>query len=346
MTAIAQFLPGAVAEVGKIKIGTLGPPVSGRNGSYNPMVRLDEFLITTLDRDRSGVLVPDEPLMDSLAPYRDKVGGKLRTIPVMFLSNTIADSLRSRYEWWVGRSKIGASTSDLIDGDGPTDPEKVTVSWYADPATGAVLKEPRTERMTHAHLQMKIGAGDKARPLFSLATTISVMIASNAASFGGVYKFRTKGWHSSNQLLGSLQHIKSITCGILRGPVFHLVVAPRQVFGGGQASIAQVVRVDIRGNDLKQLRDDAVAGVRYELENLRTVRAAEAQFRALGRHEESDDDDEPLALPAASKPGEAADYDLEREDLMERLRQAGASSTSLQGQSLAQLRESAALLPK
>lgn len=346
MTAIAQFLPGTVAEVGKIKIGTLGPPKKTAGGAtYSPMVRLDEFLVTTLDRDRDGVLVPDRPLMDSLAPYRDKDGGRLRTIPVMFLSNVIADNLRSRYEWWVGRSKIGAATSDLIDGDGPTDPEGVTVTWYADPKTGQPLPQPRTEPMTHAHLQQQIGAGDKARPLFSLATTLSVMIASNAASFGGVYKFRTKGWHSSNQLLGSLKHIKSITCGVLRGPVFNLVVAPKQVFGGGQASVAQVVRLDIRGNDLKQLREDAMAGVRYELENMRTVRAAEAQFRALTRHDE-DDDDELLALPAAKQqPGEP-DYDLEREDLMERLRQAGAKDAAIKGQSLAQLRESVALLPK
>jgi hypothetical protein len=155
---------------------------------------------------------------------------------------------------------------------------------------------------------MTIGQGDKATSLFKLATTLSVMIASTAASFGGVYKFRTKGWHSSNQLLGSLQHIKRLTFGVLRGPVFSLVVQPKQVHGGGVSSVAQVVRVDIRGNDLKQLRDDAMAGVKYELDNLKAVQLCERQYRLLMStpSEVIDADADPVADALAIEGDDAA----------------------------------------
>jgi hypothetical protein len=355
MTQLAHFLPGRVSEVGKIKIGTLGAPTAGRNNStYNPMIRLDQFLITTLDRDAGGVLIPDRPLMESLKEYRDKEPPhRLRTIPVMFLSNTISDVLQSRYEWWVGRSQLGAASSDLVVGDCPADPEEVKVTWFCDAKTGKPLPQPRTEPMTHEHVKLQIGAGEKTTSLFKLATTLSVMVASTAASFGGVYRFRTKGWHSSNQLLGSLQHIKRLTFGVLRGPVFSLVVQPKQVHGGGVTSTAQVVRVDIRGNDLKQLRDDAMAGVKYELDNLKAVQLVDRQYRALmaAPAEVLDDDAEPVALaelPPARGP--VSDADFEREDLMEQIRHAAArrgervDDATLRTMSLGSLRSSAEAL--
>jgi len=290
-----DLIPGAVVEMGKIKIGTLDP------SKPFPGVKLDHFLITTIDRDEKGVLIPDTDLMKSLDKYRDSPTkehpkGRLRTIPIMFLSNSIEDVLQIRYEWWPGKSRIGASTCPLLNGDAERDRQDLTLTYYCDPKTGEPLAEPRTVDWSDDLLDLP-DPKQKDKPLLTLSTTLAVTIASPGARFGGVYRFRTKGWHSTNQLLGSLRWIKRLTCGVLRGPVLKMKVQPKTVRPNGTVGTAQVVHVEPSLDDLIALREEARSHVLYERENILMIREAEQQYKALPPAAEDDTDEETITAP-------------------------------------------------
>lgn len=296
--AHGDLIPGSVVEMGKIKIGTLDPSKSF------PGVKLEEFLITTVDRDDRGVLIPDTDLMNALAEFRDKdARRRLRTIPILFPSNIIADVLNIRFEWWPGKSRIGATTPNLIGGDMMLDRSQLDLTYYCDPKTGQALNEPRVVDWNDDLLDLpNPDPKQKGKPLLTLSTTLSVNIASTQARFGGVYRFRTKGWHSTNQLLSSLQFAKRLTCGVLRGPVFRLKVQPKTVRPNGQVGVAQVVHVEPAVSDLLQLREEARSHVLYERENMLMIRETEQQYKQLPAAViEDEGDDEPVE---PKKPGD------------------------------------------
>lgn len=314
MNDLMPLIPGALVEMGKIKIGTLDP------SKPFPGVKLDQFLITTMDRDQREVLIPDHDLMNALAEYRDKDDKRrLRTIPIMFHSHVIADVLSIRFEWWPGKSRIGATTTNLVVGDGCTDRDQLKVTFFCDHtkwANGAVvLPEPKSVPWSEDLLDLRSpDPKQSGKPVLTLSTTLSVSIANVNARFGGVYRFRTKGWHSTNQLLSSLQFAKRLTCGVLRGPVFKLKVQPKTVRPNGQVGTAQVVHVEPATSDLLQLREQARASMLYEHENLAMLREQEQGYKALPPAKDDDRDDEPLGpaetqLPEGRKT--AADRQLE-----------------------------------
>jgi hypothetical protein len=68
-----------LAERGKLKIGEKGEMKTSQGGKQFAQPRkLDHFVITTLQRDAAGRLLPDAALMARLKPE----GGKITEIPV------------------------------------------------------------------------------------------------------------------------------------------------------------------------------------------------------------------------------------------------------------------------
>ena len=84
--AIKNLVP-RLAERGKIKIGEKGEVKTSQQGKqFAQPKKLDHFMLTTMQRDAAGRMLPDLELMRKLAPQ----GGKLKEIPVMLLFNEAA----------------------------------------------------------------------------------------------------------------------------------------------------------------------------------------------------------------------------------------------------------------
>ena len=275
--ALADILDVTPVEVGKIKIGR-GVASQGQNGAYRRPEKLDHFWISTLHRDeRTGDLMPDAPLMKSLREFADK-DGKLRAIPVMFGDDDVNQVMTSHYVWYVGRRLAARS-----DGQ--------EVTFWADPSTGKFLAQPETRRWDKRYLdQLDPTDKQKKRKLFKLYSTLNVMIASGAARYGGYYRLRTTSEISSRQLYGSIVHLQKLTCGVLRGLVFRLVVRPMQVNPNGQAATVYVVHVEYVSSDLKSLQTAARLQLEADNANLTALKANREAYRALVAHTPEPDD--------------------------------------------------------
>lgn len=307
MSALAETLTPSVVEVGKIKIGCLGPPRQTSDGrSWRPPVKLDHFVITTLYRDDSGQLIVDQPLMDSLAPYADKRDGKLRSIPIMFPSNAIDDIMQSTHVWYVGK-KCGARRAGK------------QVTFFFDPTTGLPLAEPKTGSWTDAYLDA-LDPTDKRkqRKLFKRFTTLNVMLGAGLARWGGLYKFRSCGEISARQLYGSLLVLRRAAAGVLRGPIFRLVVRPMDVSPDGISTKVHVVHCEYVSNDPSQLLQQARTVAELEAATATAVAESDRQYKHLlaAAVDEVPDDDEVLDLAFAAKPaGEKAEGEVGTEEM-------------------------------
>jgi hypothetical protein len=88
-----------LAERGKIKIGMKGEEKTSSQGKkFMLPVKLDHFLITTMQRDAAGRLMPDVALMARLKPE----GGKITEIPVRLLYDDIDLNFPTRYACYKG----------------------------------------------------------------------------------------------------------------------------------------------------------------------------------------------------------------------------------------------------
>jgi len=295
MSALAETLTPSIVEVGKLKIGELGPPrpkASG-NGTWRPPVKLDHFKITTLHRDQDGQLQVDEPLMASLAPFADKRDGKLRAIPIMFPSNDLDDIMQSTHVWYVGKKLAGRR-------------EGKKVTFYYDPTTGAELKEPLVGAWNDSFLdQVDPADRQKKRKLFKRFTTLNVMVAGGMARWGGLYKFRTCGEISARQLYGSLLVLQKAAAGVLRGPIFRMVVRPMQVSPEGATTTVHVVHVEYVSQDAKELLRQAQEQAALEAATTESIERANRQLKqllaaAVDEPPDADEEFEPLVF---DKPG-------------------------------------------
>lgn len=282
--ALEHLLQARLVEVGKIKIGTVGEArQSNSGGTWRPPVKLDHFLVTTLQRDQQEQLIADAEVMESLKEHCDTKDGKLRRLPITLLSNEIEEVMTANYVAYTGR-KCAARSDGLV------------LTEYATAPGGAWLPKPRTVPHTPEAV---------ARWKMKLATTLNVMVASAGSRWGGVYKFRTTSRITADQLYGSLSELRDRTGGILRGLPLTLVVRPMQVAPNGQPATVYVVHVELAGSDMMKIRELALDRLRFELSNAKEVRAIQAQYRQLLAHEPDELDDEELAgIEAATQDAE------------------------------------------
>ena len=130
--SLEKLLQPRIVELGKIKIGGLGDEKKAASGNpYRVPVKFDHFKIVTLYRGDDGKLVEDTSLMPSLALEADP-DGKLRRLPITFLSNDLSEILQVSYLWYAGQ-KLGAKS----DGE--------TLTWYHHHKTGARLEVPKVQ---------------------------------------------------------------------------------------------------------------------------------------------------------------------------------------------------------
>jgi hypothetical protein len=202
--------------------------------------------------------------MASLSPYADP-DGKLRQIPVALLSNEIEDSLQCSYVWYNGKRIAGRSDGDKLE-------------IFYDRKSNEWFDQPRVTEWNPKYLEQTDAKGNK---LFKMHTTLNVVIASPEARWGGFYKFRTTSQISANQLYGSLLHFRELTYGMLRGMPFRLIVRPLQVAPGGKTTTVYVVHLELVASDLQAIQQQAIDRSRFELENQKTLRAQQSEYKKL-----------------------------------------------------------------
>lgn len=277
-------------QIGCIKIGRkqTEKPRESASGVWYAPVKLDHFLITTMNRDGKGQLIPDDELMRQLQlDYGDK-DGKLRRIPIRVLSNDPEDIMQSAYCWYGGRT-VGARS------DGRE------ITWFNDPKSGKPLTEPVTEPFNPAMLDLTNSKGVK---LLKVHTVFNCVVAAKDSRWGGVYKLRTTSSITASQLLGSLVHLKGLTGGVLQGLPLQLVIRPIQVApldasGNKVQSTVYVVHIELRGADLQQIQAQALETAKYQLGFKREMEKSLAEYRQL------------LAPPGSEAGHEAAEINEE-----------------------------------
>lgn len=256
----------SLTELGKIKIGCLGEQRKSKDGKdFRMPQKLDHFVLTTMQRSKSGDLIQDDALMQSLLPDYGSEDGKLRRLPIRLLSDSLDEVLQVAFVWYVGK-KLGAKS------DG------VTVKWYVDTATGQELKEPRIEPWKPEYLGLTNQRKDK---IFKLHSTFNCVIASPNARWGGVYKYRTTSLISFKQLSSGLVNVQRLTGGILVGMPLELVVRPMQVNADGQLSTVYVCHVELVGPSLVAIQQQAIEQQRYKIEYKQQMLSLEKQYQSL-----------------------------------------------------------------
>lgn len=277
---LSNIIKPQVCELGKIKIGGKGAErKSARGNPFRMPVKYDHFIITTMNRLPNGDLEPDMPLMESLRETHESTDGHLRRIPITLLSNDIDDVLQTSYVWYDG--KRVAARSDGI-----------TTWWWKSPKSGEWVADPVTNPWKDSFLDMH-APNKPEQKLFKQHTVFSCVIASKLGRWGGVYKFRTTSKITASQLYGSLLNIAELTGGMLAGMPLQLVVRPMQVAPEGKATTVYVVHTELVGQDIQQLRQQAIELARSEVVTRKQVESYRAEYRKLltAPGQESDPDE-------------------------------------------------------
>ncbi|MCP4639660.1 MAG: hypothetical protein GY851_04475 [bacterium] len=279
-----------LTELGKIKIGGLGEARKAKSGNtYRQPVKSDHFTVTTTHRGPDvggarGDLVEDVDLMDQLKQDAALVNhdGNLIRLPIFLLSNRISDILQTSYVWyggWDGGSCVGARAQvdfDELDDDGAPTVDEVT--WFYDRTNGKKLKEPITEPWDDAFLEL---TNSKGALLFKAHTVFNCVIGAQQARWGGIYKFRTTGKISAEQLYSGLLNLSGLTNGILRGLPLCLFIRPIRVSPQGKPMTVYAVGVEMRGPDMQAILDMARDAAKQMLERGAEIRQIEIQQRRM-----------------------------------------------------------------
>lgn len=248
-----------LAERGKIKIGSKGAMIKSRAGNdFQPPVKLDHFVVTTLERGPDGNFKRDEAVhaLIGVSPTR---------IPIRLLFDDPELSLMSRYACFKGKTMWCA-------GDGET------ATRLVNQAAG----KRETVTCTCERAAPTYTGQDKCK----INGALSVII-DGINGVGGVYQFRTTSYNSVLGLMSSLGLIRRITGGALAGIPLDLVVGPKAVASpiDGAMQTVYVVGLEYRGS-VDELRDEGYKVLSSNAAHGARIEQIESEMRAR------------LALPA------------------------------------------------
>ena len=215
---IKGLVPG-LPERGKIKIGGKGAKITSRQGNeFQPPLKFDHFVITTMERGPDGNFKRDEAI-------HAKLGDKPTRIPVRLLYDDIGLNFQSRYAAFIGRTLWCSGDGEVADRLKGKGPEREAV------ACPCHRKEPDY----------------KGQDRCKINGVLSVLI-DHAGSVGGVWKFRTTSYNSTVGIMSSLAFIQRITGGPLAGVPLTLAVTPKQATDpDGKQQTVYVVGLEFAG---------------------------------------------------------------------------------------------------
>jgi len=231
---IKNFIP-RLAERGRVKIGEKGEMKTSQGGKQFAQPRkLDHMVITTMQRDAAGRLMPDTELMARLKPD----GGKITEIPVRLLFDDLDLNFFTRYACYRGVrcwcSGDGEAAQRLTGENGNYQPVPCPCE--------------RQDPMYQGQ--------DKCKTLGTLMVLIE-----GVNRVGGVWSFRTTSFNSVNAILSSMALIKTITGGPLAGIPLVMVLSPKTVTipTTGNSMVVFIVSLEYRGPETE------LAELGYEL---------------------------------------------------------------------------------
>ncbi|MBU4356926.1 MAG: hypothetical protein KJ822_16545, partial [Proteobacteria bacterium] len=179
---IKNFIP-RLAERGRVKIGEKGEMKTSQGGKqFSQPKKLDHMVVTTMQRDAAGRLLPDTPLMAQLNPG----GGKITEIPVRLLYDDPDLNFFTRYACYRG-------TRCWCSGDGEAAQRLTAENGNYQPVPCPC---ERQDPMYQGQ--------DKCKTLGTLQVLIE-----GVDRVGGVWSFRTTSWNSVNAILSSMALIKT-----------------------------------------------------------------------------------------------------------------------------------------
>ena len=245
-----------LAETGKIKIGEKGEIKTSSQGKQFAQPRkLDHIIITTMQRDAAGRLMPDAALMSQLQPEN----GKLTEIPVRLLYDDIDLNFQTRYACYRGNRC-------WCSGDGEA----------AQRFTGENGKYQEVPCPCE-----RIDPYYTGQDRCKILGTLQVLIE-GTDRIGGVWKFRTTSWNTVNAVLSSLALIKTIAGGPLAGIPLWLVLSPKTVTvpTTGQNMVVFVVSLEFRGPE-QELAELGYDIAKRRIEHRVKMEQIEAQARRM-----------------------------------------------------------------
>ena len=197
-----QNLMPKLAEHGKIKIGKLGEERQRKDGkgTYRLPNKLDHFIITTTERDDTGNFTPNIALMEEIATKVGEPANHLTSIPVYLLFDNIESNFYTCYNCYQGKTRI-------CTGDG----KKAVVL-----RTGEEIPCPCPK------LEREYKGPMPCKPYGRLTVVLQTM-----NMVGGSWVYRTTGWNSVQDILGSLFLLKNKAGGKLSGIPLTLKILPK-----------------------------------------------------------------------------------------------------------------------
>lgn len=240
-----------LAECGKIKIGIKGDTRPGKNGGeYRLPTKLDHFMVTTMDKINDD-FAPDKYIMD-------KLGGNCREIPVRLPYDDPSLNFPTSYAYY-------DSAACKCRGDGELAMTSDGGVTKCNPETCPYIKEK------------------KCKPNGVLS-----LILDDAPRVGGVYKFRTTGWNSINNILSSMEFIRGLTNGLLAGLPLMLTLTPKHTVipGTKTSTTIYMVNLEYRGS-----LQDMVTAIQQTMNTRALMQYSVKDFEKLA--------EEALALPEA-----------------------------------------------
>jgi hypothetical protein len=250
-----------LAECGKIKIGKKGKWTESSKGTkFRPPVKFEYFVVTTMDKDKEDDFKEDPVIMKVL---RDRAGEeneyKCRSIPVRLPYDDPTLNFQTFYGWYEGMSCKCRGDGDI-----------------------AVLTS-NGETIKCSIDKCKNYQNGKCKPHGILS-----VILDDAPRVGGVYKFRTVGWNSINNLFSSMEFIRGLTNGFLAGLPLILTLTPKHttIPGKGTPTVIQMVNLEYRGS-----LSDMAKAIKQTVETRALMQYSVKDFEKLA--------EEALALPEA-----------------------------------------------
>ena len=237
-------------EIGKIKIGGKGPERTSKNGvKFQPPVKYDHIVITTLERGQDGNYVRDEEL-------HKKFGEAPTEIPVRLMFDDIDLNLTAQLCAFEGK-KVWCS------GDGVKADRKDGKGGIIEVNCHCGNSDPDYEGPRKCKLNGSFQC-----------------IIEGAQKTGGVWRFRTTSYHSIMGIRSSLQFYAGVTQGHIAGIPFLLALRARDTEKGKVYALQLIYEGSIedlmkRGMERAQL----TAGYRQQLlqieEGMKDVVSAE-----------------------------------------------------------------------
>lgn len=211
-----------LAEVGKIKIGTLSDKmVKGRRLPK----KLDHFVVTSILRDESGNLLIDEDMTK-------KIGDSCQELPIYLcyddpqlnFATFFAHFTQSRLQC-MGNGRTASRTMESGDKE-------------------EIVCNPKTCEAYQKKQCKPYGR-------------LSVILA-DASRVGGCHVLRTTSWNSIRNILTSMSFIRTITGGILAGIKLKMRLIPMQVQPKDMGRTVKIYTVNIEyDGSWEELKDEA-----------------------------------------------------------------------------------------